>query len=97
MGGLRAKMPLTFWTFLIATVALSGRAADLRIPQQGRNTGRSAGVRRFLPAGPFPAAVDRVCRGRIDGLLHVPADFPHVLRKAARESPLSKTPTNPLA
>ena len=24
MGGLRAKMPLTFWTFLIATVALAG-------------------------------------------------------------------------
>ncbi len=24
MGGLRAKMPLTFWTFLVATVALAG-------------------------------------------------------------------------
>ena len=43
MGGLRKKMPVTFWTFLFGTLALVRRAAVQRILQQGRYHRAGAG------------------------------------------------------
>ena len=37
MGGLRKKMPVTFWTFMVGTLALARRAAVQRILQQGQH------------------------------------------------------------
>ena len=37
MGGLRKKMPVTFWTFIVGTLALCGRAAVQRLLQQGHH------------------------------------------------------------
>ena len=39
MGGLRNKIPITFWTMFIATLAIAGIPGLLRILQQGRNSG----------------------------------------------------------
>ena len=44
MGGLKSKMPVTYWTFFIFTLAIAGRAANLRIPEQRRNSGRYPGL-----------------------------------------------------
>ena len=37
MGDLRAKMPTTYWTFLIGAAALAGIPLLLRLLQQGRD------------------------------------------------------------
>ena len=39
MGGLRKKIPITFWTMVCAWVAISGSAAVRRLLQQGRHSG----------------------------------------------------------
>ena len=39
MGGLRTKIPITFWTMFIATLAIAGIPGFRRILQQGRNSG----------------------------------------------------------
>ena len=39
MGGLRQKMPVTYWTFMAGTLALCGRAAVQRFLQQGQHPG----------------------------------------------------------
>ena len=43
MGGLRKKMPVTFWTFMVGTLALAACRAVQRVLQQGRNPGAGAG------------------------------------------------------
>ena len=37
MGGLRTKMPVTFVTFLIGTLAIAGAPGSRRLLQQGRD------------------------------------------------------------
>ena len=40
MGGLKQYMPVTFWLMLIATLAIAGYPAVLRVLLQGRDPGR---------------------------------------------------------
>ena len=42
MGGLRKKIPWTFWTFLVGTLAIAGHPAPRRLLQQGRDPARGA-------------------------------------------------------
>ncbi len=42
MGGLRTKIPWTFWTMTAATFAIAGFLAVGRVLQQGRDSVRSA-------------------------------------------------------
>ena len=37
MGGLRKKMPVTFWTFMVGHAGAGGRAAVQRVLQQGQH------------------------------------------------------------
>ena len=37
MGGLKKHLPITFWTFLIGTLAIAGRAAARRVLLEGRD------------------------------------------------------------
>ncbi len=52
MGGLRKQIPITYWTMLIATLAIAGIPGFCRLLQQGRNSGRR-GIR--------PAQESRFC------------------------------------
>ncbi len=45
MGGLRKKMPITFGTFLIATLAISGVPGFSGFYSQGRDPRRGARIR----------------------------------------------------
>jgi NADH-quinone oxidoreductase subunit L len=67
MGGLKDKLPVTYWTFVIGALALSGLSADCRIFQQGRV------ARGVLDVGWIGQSADRLritdCAD--DGLLHL--------------------------
>ena len=78
MGGLRKQIPVTYWTMLIATLAIAGIpgfsgffskdaifSATYPQPLRRRN---SLGHRRAHRAAHF--------------VLHVPADLPHIFRQA---------------
>ena len=45
MGGLRKKIPWTFGTFLVGTLAIAGIPLSRRLLQQGRDPARGARVR----------------------------------------------------
>ena len=66
MGGLRHKLKITYATFLIATIAISG-IPPCGVLQQGRNSG--GGLRRT--AGQTMAVLAGDLYRRADGLLHV--------------------------
>ncbi len=76
MGSLRKKMPVTFWTFLIGTLALSGVPPFSGFYSQGQHP--RPGV------GPEKLSALRSRRGRrgADGILHVPAVLCRVSRPA---------------
>ena len=89
-GGLRAKIPLTFWAMVIGTLAITGvgDSADphrlRRVPSEGRDhrerlraRHRSGGV-RLHPAGGL---------GLLHQLLQLAADLHDVLRPSARRPP----------
>ena len=45
MGGLKKKMPVTYWTFLISTLAIAGVPAVLGLPLEGDGAHERARVR----------------------------------------------------
>ena len=82
MGALKSKIPTTYWTMVVAALAISGIPAACRILQQGRNP--VAVLCRTLRA---QAALG----GRVDyrgpyGVLHVPPDLHDVLGRVARSA-----------
>ena len=80
MGGLKKYLPITYWTFLIGTLAIAGVAAPVRVLQQGRDPVADLhGARPELPHG---ALRDRHDHGAADRDLHVPAVLPGVPRRA---------------
>ena len=82
MGGLRDKIPTTFWTMLIGTLAIAGipRLAGFFSKDEilWQAWSRESGAYRVL-------WVVGVCDRADDGVLHVPADVHDVLRRVARE------------
>ena len=80
MGGLKSKMPITFWTFLAGDVRDLGHPALRRLLLEGRDP-------RELLRGARPrqaALVRRPVHGRADRLLHVPDRLADVLRPVPR-------------
>lgn len=81
-GGLRKKIPLTFWAMMIGTFAITGVGIPLthlacRFPVQGRDhRKRLCGQRLCLLAAGH--------RGLFHQLLQLAADLPDLLRQAAR-------------
>ena len=73
MGGLARKIPITYVTMLIGSVAIAGRPAARGLLQQGRDPRRRLQGRLPLGLG------DRLRGRRHDGLLHVPAHGPDLL------------------
>ncbi len=77
MGGLRQKMPITFWTFVVYTLAISG------VPLTSGFLSKDEILAGTLAFGGLTGhaiiPIDRVPRRRADGLLHVPARDPDVL------------------
>ena len=82
MGGLRKKMPITYWTFFASTLAISGVPLLLRLLLQGRNP---LVVLRLDPRCLGPVAGRRP-RRRHDRLLHVPLRVDDLLGRAAHQS-----------
>jgi hypothetical protein len=67
MGGLRNGLPVTYWTFLVGTLALVRGAAPERFLLQGRYPGRGGNPTRSLWSGPGGRCAHHV--------LHVPTRF----------------------
>ena len=78
MGGLAKKIPHTYRTMLIGSIAIAGHPAAGRLLQQGRDPRR--GVQARLPVG----LGDRHRRRDHDRVLHVPADRADVLGREPR-------------
>ena len=77
MGGLRRKIPWTFWTMMCAALAIAGRPAVLRLLQQGRDSaGRLSSRAVDVLAGRRHRRHDRVLR--------VPRLVPGLLRRVPR-------------
>ena len=73
MGGLKAKMPITYWTFLVGDAR--DRRASRRSPASSRRTRSSSSA--FDAPEPRQAALGRRApHGRADRLLHVPRSSP---------------------
>ena len=82
MGGLKSKMPITYWTFLIATLAIAGIP-----PFAGFFSKDAILASAFEAPGPRQAAlVRRPVHGRADRLLHVPGRLADVLRHVPRHA-----------
>ena len=79
-------MPITFATFLIATLAIAGVPPSRRLLQQGRDP-----LAARSPAGTHAAAgVIGVVTARADRVLHVPPALPDLLRRAAAPTTTSQ-------
>ena len=88
MGGLRKKIPVTFWTFA------DRHRGDRRHPAAGRLLleGRDPLVRLRQRARRLAAAVGRGRADRADDrVLHVPPALAHVLRRLAHDATRSST------
>ena len=86
MGGLRDKMPITFWTFLIGTLAIAGvpgLAGFFSKDEILWHTLRRRGHTVLWLIGDAHRGAHRV--------LHVPAALPDLLRRAARRRTRSST------
>ena len=79
MGGLKKHLPITYWTFLIGTLAIAGRAAARRVLLEGRDP-----LEDVLRAATPCSGCIGGRHGVPDGDLHVPAAVPGVLRRAPR-------------
>ena len=80
MGGLRHKMPITFWTFVAATFALCGVSAVRRFLFQGRDHLAGILARTFRRVG-VPAGWRRM-----HSLLHVAPGVHDILRRVPRHA-----------
>ena len=81
MGGLRKKIPITFWTMTAGVFAISGNSAPGGIRQQRRDS-----LEGLLLAGSRPTPlVRRSLHCRPDRLLHVPPLVHDILRRAPDE------------
>ena len=73
MGGLAARIPTTYRTFLVATLTIAGRAGPRGLLLEGRDQGRRLPRRvRGGPLAPEGALRGRPLHGGPDGVLHVP-------------------------
>ena len=84
MGGLAARIPQTFRTMLVATVAIAGIAPLAGFFSKDMILGS---VGRLRTLGPLRR---RPLHGRPDGLLHVPPRLDDVLVGAARRPPRAR-------
>ena len=82
MGDLRKKMPVTFWTFLIGTLALSGIPPFSGFYSQGLHSRAMSGTEKLS------AFRRRRFHRRTDGILYVPV----VLRRFLRQRKIRRTP-----
>ena len=87
MGGLRKYMPITFWTFIIGTLALIGRLPAGRLLVEGRDHRQRRAQRLHDVHGRRPH------RRRPDRGLHDPLRLPHLLRRVPRRPPRAPTST----
>ena len=77
MGGLKKHLPMTYWTFLIGSLAIAGVPLPVRVLLEGRDPVRD------LPSRPPGAVGHRGPDVAADGDLHVPAGAPDVPRRGA--------------
>ena len=88
MGGLRKKMPVTFWTWIIGSAALAGI-----YPLAGFWSKDEILFAAYEGAYTRPL-LDPGSRRDADGLLHHPGDDPHLLRQAPGSGDATTTPTS---
>ena len=82
MGGLKKYLPITYWTFLIGTLAIAGIPDLCRLLLEGRDPLQDVCRHAFPSRQPDP--VDRRhAHGASDGGLHVPPRLPDVPRPGA--------------
>jgi hypothetical protein len=81
MGGLRKELPVTFWTFVIASIAIAGVPGLGRVLQQGRNPVRD------LQGGALDPLDHRGPDVAADGDLHVPPGVSDLLRQRRHDAP----------
>ena len=79
MGALSKKIPVTYWTMLIATLAIAGIFPFAGFLSKDLILGKAY-------EKDAPALGHRIFHRRHDGFLHVPADFHDVSRPVARGS-----------
>ena len=82
MGGLRKKIPITFWTMSAAVFAIAGFPPLGSILFEGRDPLRGVPAWCFRPYLLVCRATDRSAHQ----LLHVPALVSHILRRISRSS-----------
>ena len=88
MGGLRAKMPITFWTMVIATLCIMG------FPRTSGFFSKDEIL--YLAYLQEPRALRHGAgRGGLHGLLHVAADGPGLLGRAPGPPRLRARPREP--
>ncbi len=79
MGGLRKKIPWTYWTMLIATLAIAGVPGFAGFFSKdeilSRRVHESVRKQIIVGRGNFHRAAHLI--------LYVPADLPHIFRQAA--------------
>ncbi|MCK7527766.1 MAG: hypothetical protein MZV64_64220 [Ignavibacteriales bacterium] len=81
MGGLKKQLPMTFPTFLVGALAISGIPLLVGLLLQGRDPRRARS-----PAGTArSSSALGLARRRPDGVLHVPARLPDLLRRGPGE------------
>ena len=86
MGGLRKKMPITFWTFLIGALAIAGVPGFAGFFARTRSSGTPERERPLRRSGCSGVT------GGADRLLHVPrCYFLDVLRRVPRRRTRSRT------
>ncbi len=84
MGGLRRELPVTFWTFLIGTRAISG------VPLLSGFFSKDEILGEGVRERPHGALGGRGPDGVPDGDLHVPPAVSRLLRRATRSSGLGR-------
>ena len=85
MGDLRKKMPITFWTFLVGALALSGVCAVERF-----YSARTASSRKPSNSIIICCLRDRCFYRRTDDVLHVPAVLRRFLRQGKIRNRLAR-------